>query len=63
MQVFGFSSAKKMASVLVQTEGGYRLYNKVSKLQLDARYLPVLLCKLCAAPLDAAEFCGRVRMP
>ncbi len=29
MQVFGFSSIKKMASVLVRTETGYRLYNKV----------------------------------
>lgn len=28
--LYGFSSLKKMASVLVRTEDGYRLYNKAS---------------------------------
>ena len=27
--LYGFSSAKKMASVLVRTDDGFRLYNKV----------------------------------
>lgn len=29
VNLYGFSSAKKMASVLVRTETGFRLYNKV----------------------------------
>ena len=43
-QVYGFSSEKKMASVLTRSEHGYRLYNKVGTVRsrciaLDAAYM------------------------
>ena len=39
--LYGFSSAKKMASVLVRTDNGFRLYNKVPHCLVPAlRLLP-----------------------
>jgi len=60
-QLYGFSSAKKMASVMLKTDSGLRLYNKV--LLLRSRYLSCnnafcalilgCVCMLCAC-CDAA---------
>jgi hypothetical protein len=42
--LYGFSSAKKMASVLVRTDNGFRLYNKVTCCPVPAlRLLPCCL--------------------
>lgn len=45
-KLWDFDSAKKMASVLIRTSDGYRLYNKAS-----APYSLVQLCSACAWPL------------
>ena len=37
-QLYGFSSAQKMASVLIRTPSGLRLYNKVS--HIDPLFRP-----------------------
>lgn len=58
--LYGFSSAKKMASVLVRTDEGYRLYNKVShEMQLlqPCGVAPAItsLCILSVHPSCAAD--------
>jgi P-type Ca2+ transporter type 2C len=40
--LYGFSSAKKMASVLVRTDNGFRLYNKVMRCPCPSPNLQVL---------------------
>lgn len=47
-RVWDFDSAKKMASVLIRTSDGYRLYNKASLLQLHSL---VQLCTACCTRL------------
>jgi arginyl-tRNA--protein-N-Asp/Glu arginylyltransferase len=42
--LYGFSSAKKMASVLVRTNDGFRLYNKV---MLRPAHCHTCRCCLC----------------
>jgi hypothetical protein len=43
--LYGFSSAKKMASVLVKTDDGFRLYNKVRGHPAIAQLVAVAFCQ------------------
>ena len=55
-KVWDFDSAKKMASVLIRTSDGYRLYNKAS---LSAHIALYNLFNTCMTPTFKLQKCGK----